>query len=361
MKRFHCDRCGMVLTLENDLCTRCGLRLSFLPEAMRMVAWDEAAGEQPQWADRRWRACRNASEHAVCNWGVAEELGGDLCLSCRLTRVIPDLGVDGNLLRWRRLEAAKRRLLIGLVGLGVLTLREMAVDEPPMRFQFLADVPGESGGVLTGHADGLITINIAEADDAERERRRVELGEPYRTIVGHLRHECGHHYWDRLIRPHPRRLARFRERFGDERADYGEALKAHYAAGPAEDWSSRFVSRYAAAHPWEDWAETWAHYLHMIDSLETAYESGLKIQPRRDDDPAFAPKPVFSAQRMGHFGRMISRWMSLTYVLNDFNRGLGLQDAYPFVLSDAVIAKLEFVHETVAAQRRRGRNAARAS
>lgn len=362
MRRFHCDRCGMVLTLENDLCTRCGLRLSFLPEAMRMVAWDQAAGEQPRLGERTWRACRNALEHAVCNWAIADDVDGDLCLSCRLTRVIPDLRVEGHLQRWARLEAAKRRLLIGLVGLGVLRRHDMTAEDPPMSFQFLADVPGESHGrVLTGHADGLITINIAEADDAERERRRVELGEPYRTLVGHLRHECGHHYWDRLIGSSPRRLARFRERFGDERADYGEALQAHYRDGPAPDWSTRFVSAYAAAHPWEDWAETWAHYLHMIDSLETAYESGLWIQPRRGDDPAFAPKRPFSANRVGPFRRMISRWMSLTYVLNDFNRGLGLHDAYPFVLSDPVLTKLEFVHDTVAGQRRRGRGEVRVS
>jgi hypothetical protein len=360
MKRFHCDRCGMLLTLENDLCTRCGLRLSLLPEAMRMVAWDQAAGDQPRLGDRTWRPCRNATEHAVCNWAIADDDPGDYCLSCRLTRVIPDLGVEENLVRWRRLEAAKRRLLIGLVGLGLLTRGDMTASDPPMSFQFLADVPGESGGVLTGHADGLITINIAEADDAERERRRVQLGEPYRTIVGHLRHECGHHYWERLIRPSSRRLARFRERFGDERADYGEALQAHYANGPAPAWSTHYVSAYAASHPWEDWAETWAHYLHMIDSLETAFESGLWIQPRHGADPAFAPRPPLSANRMGPFRRMIVRWMSLTYVLNDFNRGLGLQDAYPFVLSDAVLAKLEFVHETVGAKRRRGRSAMRA-
>lgn len=360
MRRFHCDRCGMLLTLENDLCTRCGLRLSFLPEAMRMVAWDQAAGEQPRFHDRTWRACRNALEHAVCNWAIAEDDAHDYCLSCRLTRVIPDLGVEGNLLRWRRLEAAKRRLLIGLVGLGLLTKRDMSAHDPPMSFQFLADVPGESGGVLTGHAGGVITINIAEADDDERERRRVQLGEPYRTIVGHLRHESGHHYWERLIAVSPRRLARFRERFGDERADYGEALTRHYRDGPAPDWSTRHITAYAASHPWEDWAESWAHYLHMIDSLETANESGLWIRPRRGDEPAFAPRPPLSAHRIGPFRRLIARWMSLTYVLNDFNRGLGLQDAYPFVLSDPVLAKLEFVHETVGARRRRGQSPPRA-
>lgn len=355
MKRFHCTHCGLVLALENDLCTSCGLRLTFIPEAQKMVSWDQAAGEPLEFDGKSYRPCVNALPHAVCNWAVAEDDPSDLCLSCRLTVVIPDLGLPQNIERWRRLEIGKRRLVTGLMSLGVLTREELMVDEPTMRFQFLADTPGHRGPgtVLTGHDQGLITINVAEADDAERERRRVELKEPYRTVVGHLRHEVGHYYWDQMIGP-TRRLAAFREMFGDERADYAEALELHYRK-PRADWPAHFVSVYASAHPWEDWAETWAHYLHMIDSLETAYESGLWINPRRGTDPHFAPKRPFSANHVGPFPRMIARWMSLTYILNDFNRGLGLQDAYPFVLSDEVIGKLEFVHETVAGYRRKGR------
>jgi len=62
----------------------------------------------------------------------------------------------------------------------------------------VADVDGCTP-VLTSHCNGLITLNIAEADDAERERRRVKFHEPYRTLLGHLRHEVAHYYWDRLI------------------------------------------------------------------------------------------------------------------------------------------------------------------
>ncbi len=355
MKRFRCSNCGLVLTPENDLCTGCGLRLTFVPDTMQMVAWDQAAGEPLACNGEPYKPCRNDVEHAVCNWGVREDDAGGYCLSCRLTVVIPDLGIAGNLDRWRRLEVAKRRLVIGLMRLGVLTIADMMTPEPSLRFQFLADTPPSHRGpgtVLTGHDQGLITINIAEADDAERERRRVELREPYRTVVGHFRHEVGHHYWDRMIGP-SRRLPGFREVFGDERADYAQALEQHYRDGPRPDWHGRYVSSYAASHPWEDWAETWAHYLHMIDSLETAYESGLWINPRRDSDPRFAPRKPFSANHVGPFPRLIARWLSLTYVLNDFNRGLGLQDAYPFVLSDAVISKLEYVHDIVAAYRRK--------
>lgn len=356
MKRFRCTNCDLLLTLQNDLCTGCGLRLTFIPDVQKMVAWDQAAGASLQYDGRTYRPCINAAPHAICNWGLDHDDPCDYCFSCRLTVVIPDLGLPENVERWRRLETGKRRLVIGLMSLGVLSREELMADEPPMRFQFLADAPGHRGPgtVLTGHDQGLITINVAEADDAERERRRVELKEPYRTVVGHLRHEIGHYYWDRMIGS-SRRLAGFRKVFGDEQANYAKALEAHYRDGPRANWPAGFVSAYASAHPWEDWAETWAHYLHMIDSLETAYESGLWINPRRRSDPHFAPKRPFSANHIGPFPRMIARWMSLTYILNDLNRGLGLQDAYPFVLSDDVIGKLEFVHETVADFRSKGR------
>jgi hypothetical protein len=37
------------------------------------------------------------------------------------------------------------------------------------------------------------------------------------------------------------------------------------------NWQKSFISKYATSHPWEDWAETWAHYLHIMDMLETAF------------------------------------------------------------------------------------------
>ena len=190
--------------------------------------------------------------------------------------------------------------------------------------------PKEGPAVLTGHGDGIITVNIAEADDVERERRRVLLHEPYRTLLGHFRHEIGHYYWDLLIKDSPH-IDEFRTHFGDERADYDKALKEHYDRGAVPDWRSRFISGYASVHPWEDWAETWAHYLHMTDTLETAAVCGLSLHPDRPDEPAMEKQPNKSAHEQS-FDEIIGNWFPLTYVLNSLNRGMGMPDAYPFVL-----------------------------
>lgn len=339
------------------------MRLAFVPDLLEVVSWgapdmDAATVRVLGPENLRYRLCRNYVEHNICNWVVATDDPSGLCVSCRMTTVIPDLSVQDNLARWYRLEAAKRRLVVGLLSLGlpVRTANPADATQHALAFQFLAD-QREAGAatataVLTGHEDGLITLNIAEADDPERERRRVEMHEPYRTLAGHLRHEVGHYYWDRLIRD-SRRLRPFRALFGDERADYAQALATHYSQGPAPDWQGRYISAYASAHPWEDWAETWAHYLHMVDSLETAFESGLSLNPRRRSDPQFVAMRAFTAPRIGSFRRMLERWLSLTYILNDLTRGLGLNHAYPFVLSEPVIGKLKFVHNTIADWRRR--------
>jgi hypothetical protein len=255
--------------------------------------------------------------------------------------VIPDLSVTGNKEAWYRMETAKRRLVYTLLSLGLPVEPKRMEGDGGMIFDFLADVPG-AGPALTGHDDGVITINLAEADDAQREQRRTQLHEPYRTLLGHFRHEIGHYYWDRLI-DGSGGLDAFREVFGDERADYGGSLRKHYANGARADWQDFFISAYASSHPWEDWAESWAHYLHMLDALETAGACGLSLKPPRSDEPSMkVPSKV-----AGSFDRMIGDWFSLTYVLNNLNRSLGLADGYPFVLSPAAVDKLRFVHETV--------------
>ena len=212
--------------------------------------------------------CQNRSLANACNFALPGHDPGPLCVSCRQTRVLPDLSQPGNLGRWYRIEVAKRRLFFTLAQLGLVEGDPAAGRDQGPHYRFLADTPDQP--VLTGHAEGVITLNIAEADDDERERRRLTLHEPYRTLLGHLRHESGHYFWDALLRDAPA-LAGFRALFGDERADYGQALQAHYARGGAiPDWQATHVSAYATAHPWEDWAETWAHYLHMVDLVETA-------------------------------------------------------------------------------------------
>ena len=221
----------------------------------------EPAGER--WRSRAgdlYRLCENYSKQKVCNWAVPVESGEALCASCRLTSVIPDLGVDGNREKWFRLEAAKCRLLYSLNRLNLPLTGKGGEDGMDVRFEFLADSPQPDGPkVLTGHSAGRITVNVAEANDAEREKRRVAMHEPYRTLLGHFRHEIGHYYWDRLI-DKSERLEPCRALFGDERADYAEALQRHYKQGPPSDWQLHYVSAYASTHPWEDWAESWAHY-----------------------------------------------------------------------------------------------------
>lgn len=352
MKIFHCDHCHQLVFFENMQCLGCARPLAYLPDLAVVGSLDLAGGELWQSpldraAGRGYRLCQNYREHNVCNWAVAADDPEPLCLSCRLTQVIPDLSVPGNKEAWYRLEVAKRRLVYSLLTLGLPVRNKEQEPERGLAFEFLADpAPGQQDAkpVLTGHAHGVITINVAEADDAEREKRRVTLHEPYRTLLGHFRHEAGHYYWDRLVRNSPW-LDAFRQLFGDEREDYAQALKRHYQQGAPSEWQQRFVSPYASSHAWEDWAETWAHYIHMADTLEMATACGLSLRPQRTDEPSL--KQRAPETRLEYFQRMIDDWFPLTYLLNNLNRGLGLPDAYPFVLSPPVVEKLRFVHETI--------------
>jgi len=359
MKVFHCDHCRQAIFFENTVCGNCGHKLAYLPDLQVVASLDPADGRSaevgggpphlwstpvPRGKGKRYRLCGNYIKYNVCNWALPADSTGELCPSCRLTRVIPDLSRPGNQEKWCRLEVAKRRLIYSLIEFS-LPLRSTAEDpEKGVEFRFLGNAPG-APRVLTGHDKGVITINIDEADDVERERARVSLHEPYRTLLGHFRHEIGHYYWDLLLADSPR-LERFRELFGDERANYNDLLQAYYRDGPRRDWQQSFISAYASVHPWEDWAETWAHYLHMTDALETAAVCGLSLHPDRPGEPSLEKPPALPAPAQ-KFKEIISRWYPLTYVLNSLNRGIGLPDAYPFVLPAPAIEKLRFVHETI--------------
>lgn len=343
MKIFHCTNCESLVYFENTQCVNCSSVLAYLPETSEMSALTVAAegGWTEAKSGRSFRLCANYSNENVCNWALPAEEPEPYCLSCRLNRVIPDLSLPANREAWARVELAKRRLVYSLLSLGLPVVPKTADPENGVIFEFLTDDPVAGTAVLTGHDEGVIVLNVVEADDAEREKRRHDLGEPYRTLIGHFRHEIGHYYWDRLIKEGPR-LQAFRDLFGDETFDYEEALKIHYAQGAPADWQTRFISSYATMHPWEDWAETWAHYLHMSDTLETAAACGLSLTPKRADEPALETAgghPTFEA--------MIANWFPLTHVLNNLNRGLGLADGYPFILSAPAIEKLRFVHETI--------------
>ncbi|MEO6029226.1 MAG: putative zinc-binding peptidase [Candidatus Binatia bacterium] len=358
MKIFHCDHCQQLVFFENVRCLSCSHALAYAPDvddvlSLEAVSEEGQAGQESQ--EKLWRAaklgaegktyrlCANYDRENVCNWAIPVEDPETLCGSCRLTRVIPDLTQPGHKEAWYRLEVAKRRLVYSLLRLKLPLANKTAEPERGVAFELLAD---GAQPVMTGHSDGVITISVAEADDAEREQRRLQLHEPYRTLLGHFRHEIGHYYWDRLLAGNDR-LDAFRALFGDERADYAAALQRHYEQGAPPDWQERFISAYASTHPWEDWAETWAHYLHMSDTLETAAACGLTLRPRRPDEPSL--KTTAGQERpLAPFEQKIAAWFPLTYVLNSLNRGLGLADGYPFVLSTPVIDKLRFVHETIA-------------
>lgn len=351
MKLFKCQRCAQLLYFENVRCERCSHRLGYMPEANVLSALEPESGDEwrPLAApDRRRRFCANAA-HEVCNWLVSDDSPETYCIACRHNRTIPALSQPSDLLAWTKMESAKHHLFYTLLKLKLPL--ENRIDDPEhgLAFDFLADPPDWSPRpkVMTGHEEGLITISLAEADDGRRESRRMAMGEPYRTLLGHFRHEVGHHFWDRLVADDPRRLAMSRDAFGDERADYGEALQRHYSEGPPADWRERFVSAYASTHPWEDFAETWAHYLHIVDTLEMAASFGVSINPPLDPTGAFEGAVDFDPYQARDAAMLIAAWLPLTLALNSLNRSMGQPDLYPFVLSLAVVEKLGVIHDLI--------------
>lgn len=343
MKLFECQHCGQPLYFENTRCESCGHRLGYLPEQATVTALEEEGASWRALAEPKalYRFCANAA-HDACNWLIAAEAADTFCAACRHNRTIPDLSIPQNLLNWRKVEGAKHRLFYTLLRLR-LPLTVKPQDPDGLAFDFLAAPAG--GPVMTGHTGGVITINLAEADDAERERARNTMAEPYRTLLGHFRHEIAHYYWDHLIKATPR-LAEFRKLFGDEQRDYQQALQEHYANGPPQDWREHFISAYASSHPWEDFAETWAHYLHMVDTLETANAFGLRVHPRVTLGADLAAKIDFDPYRVS-MDRIIDAWLPLTFAVNSINRSMGVPDLYPFVLSPAVVVKLSFIHACI--------------
>lgn len=376
MRTFACQSCGQPVYFENVVCNHCGATLGFLPDQLRLAALSEQAdgtwvpvrptpklrrpslverlfSRRPETPDVHqggagpYRKCANYAEYNVCNWMVPAESDESLCPSCRPNRTIPNLAREGNLEKWYRIERGKRRLAYGLMRLG-LSLRPRDEEAGTgLAFDFLSSLDAPPGvPVMTGHANGLITLNIDEADPAKRERMRVDMDETYRTLLGHFRHEIGHYYWDVLIRDGGR-VERFRELFGDERADYGEALEAHYRDGPPADWQDRFITTYASSHPWEDWAETWAHYLHVTDTLETAAHFGVEVERRLPDGTLQKADPELDPYDVADFQRVMDNWLPLSFALNSLNRSMGQQDLYPFVLSQPAIDKLAYVHGVI--------------
>ncbi len=269
---------------------------------------------------------------------MRDDAASQFCAACDLNRTIPNLADPANVLAWGEFERAKKRLVYSLRRLD-LPLDGAAVGKAPLTFDFLNDA-------LTGHLDGVITISVGEADSVERERQRKAMAETYRSLLGHLRHESGHYYWMLLI-DGTRNLDRYRQLFGDERENYGAALDRHHSQGPPADWSLRHVSAYASSHPWEDWAETWAHYLHMIDTLDTAAVHRIEPRPGRFGGTGAWPLRPFDVYGTESYDALIKRWVPLTIALNDINRSMGHADFYPFVIPEMAVTKLAFVHRVI--------------
>ena len=354
MAPFDCPNCRRPLHFEARVCPSCTFTLGYDPDSDGFhflgdgaTVWRDAEGERHDLA-----VCANNNDFGVCNWLVPADDDTPYCRACRHNRTIPDLTIPTVPERWAKIEAAKRRMFHTLIRLGLPleTKAEEAGHIQGLAFDFLYDPSAEQQGqaqVFTGHDGGVITLNLIEADDVEREKARRRMGEPYRTLLGHFRHEVGHHYWSRLVETDTGELGEFRKIFGDESLDYGQALSNHYAAGGAKIWTDAHVSYYATAHPWEDFAETFAHYLHLVDTLATiggfgmampAFSGRDEIAPGRIDfDPYTASTEVLGAQMVP--------W---SFALNSINRSMGQPDLYPFQLSPTITGKIDYVNRLIA-------------
>ena len=336
MQPSPCSVCQQLLFFDNSTCLRCGSRLGYLPDEGRLVAVRTVTDgvERADGTPGRFRACANQLV-ARCNWLIPADDPAALCASCRLTSVRPNDSEIDSLEAFADAEAAKRRLLHQLRALG------LPVDAEHVSFELLSS---RGQNVITGHDSGVITLDLSESDDAHREFVRQQLGEPYRTVLGHLRHEIGHYYWERLI-VDTDHLDAFRTLFGDERESYEAALERHYSTVADVHWPGTHVSQYATMHPWEDWAETFAHYLHIDAGLATAASIGLTVgEPART-----AGHAAWSTREHIEIGPMVQSWLGLTIALNAMARSIGESDLYPFVLSPVVVEKLNFVHRAIAA------------
>ncbi|HTF22216.1 MAG TPA: putative zinc-binding peptidase [Chryseolinea sp.] len=348
MKLYTCSKCQNLLYFENTSCLRCGHVLGFDADTLELttLAEDNTSGifYDIRNKQKRYRFCSN-QQYGTCNWlvpdngRVPENDDEGLCRACILNRTIPPL-TDENLSLWRKIEIAKHRLIYSLLRLNLPVHPKVDDDGPGLAFDFLTEL-SPAGKIMTGHDAGLITLNIAEADEAQRVRNKQDLGEKYRTLLGHFRHEIGHYYWDRRLRDSPD-LKAFRRIFGDESQSYEDALKTYYDQGAPANWMDNYISPYASSHPWEDWAESWSHYLHMLDTVETAYYFGISVDPKKSADihASIDRDPYF----IKDFETVFNMWLPITFAVNSLNRSMGHPDFYPFVIAPPVIEKMTFIH-----------------
>ena len=356
-RNYHCQ-CGQPVFFRNSTCLACGTPLGYdceqgivlpLMPGPQEGSWQRwQASAAPANTSQVYKRCLNLSTPASCNWLIPLEDPHGMCRACRLNRTIPDLTDpaqpdNGHL--WGLLELAKRRLVSSLILLGLPVASRISEDsEHGLMFDFLRS-PAGGPHVVTGHDTGLITVNVDEADDAQREAVRKALREPYRTLLGHFRHEVGHYYWGRLVQG-TAWMEGFRTLFGDESRDYAASLRQSHEQGPPAQWWLHHVSAYASSHPWEDWAECWAHYLHMRDSIDTAQSFGLAIDHAQLEFTPFTLDALYQPEHPDaqRFLGFLNDWTRLSTLLNEMSRSMGQPDFYPFVLPHEVVAKLHFIH-----------------
>lgn len=345
VKGFGCARCGQLVFFDNSQCLRCQAALGFDPGRKTLLTLTpdgdllSVMGRQ-----EKFRRCTHAARG--CNWLLPAQEADAPCLSCAMSTVQPPEASEAHADAVIDAEKAKRRVIAQL-----LTMELPMQPDPPGAsngLSFVLQASQPDAPAMTGHANGVITLALDESDSVHREQLKRSLGEPYRTLLGHFRHEIGHYYWIRLVEEKGQ-LEAFRGLFGDERADYANALAAHYESGGDPDWPARYVSAYASSHPWEDWAETFAHYLHISDVLDTAAAFGIHVAGPRGpglNRPSLAASPVFDLSTMA-FEEVVGEWLPLSYALNALTRSMGKEDLYPFVLAPAAVQKLSFVHDAV--------------
>ncbi|AYF99487.1 hypothetical protein D7I47_06960 [Protaetiibacter intestinalis] len=335
----RCPRCGQFVFLDELGCRHCDAPLGYHPPSLSYQLADSAGIEID---GERWFPCGNRAWG--CNWLVDESAGTGRCFSCSTSRRLPP---QSDTVAWEKLAdagVAKRRLMVQLFELG-LPITPYYEQEGGLGFDLLSSL-SENAPVMIGHANGIITIDLAETLDARREALRVSLGEPYRTMLGHFRHEIGH-YYQRVLLTTDALWDECRALFGDERASYREALDRHYSVGAPEGWRTSFISEYATMHPWEDFAECFAHYLHIRNTLATAAAAGMVLDASRVSgivDHDIVPDADYTQETTE---QMLHDWEWVSLFFNRVNRAMGQRDLYPFELSQPVHAKLDFIHRLV--------------
>ena len=335
MTIFKCPNCSSTVFFENSYCLNCNNVLGY------NAVLNEFCIPKTHNASfkNNLKFCEN-HQYSVCNWLIDDCSESKFCVACQLNRKVPNPADKENFEKWKKLEVAKHRLIYQLIKLN-LPLTSKLKDDEGIAFDFISENNKEN--LVTGHANGVVTILLAEADSVHIERLRKQMEEPYRTLLGHFRHEIGHYYWELLFKDKSN-IEAYRNLFGNEQLDYKEALKNYYKNGAQTNWSSSFISKYASSHSWEDWAETWAHYLHIFDILETANAMSISLPSnliRNNQNFALVCPDPYKTQ---DFKVVFNASMTLTSAVNSLNRSMGLADVYPFIVPKPVYEKLNFIH-----------------